>query len=167
MTNIRRYFTLGHLYFLTHVTHKRMPILTENADLLNSAINEVIAETPFEIIAFVIMPDHFHIIIDPKKSDVSSLFKRIKLKFSSNLRKIKNMKSGRIWQNRFWDHQIRNQEDLNTHIDYIHYNPVKHGLVKNPFVYKHSSLIEYHEQGIYQKDWGIKYDKIFEGEFGE
>ncbi|MEE9442519.1 MAG: transposase [candidate division Zixibacteria bacterium] len=167
MTNIRRYFSPGQVYFLTHVTYKRKPILIDNADLLKTAIYDVKTDTPFEIIAFAIMPDHFHIIIDPGKSNLSTIFKRIKLKFSTNYRKALTIKSGRIWQNRFWDHQIRNQDDLNAHIDYIHYNPVKHGLVNDPFVYKHSSLPEFYDQGLYGRDWGVKLDLIFEGEFGE
>jgi putative transposase len=75
--------------------------------------------------------------------------------------------SGKIWQNRFWDHIIRDQKDMNRHLDYIHYNPVKHGITNDPFIYEHSSLGKYHSDGYYQRDWGVV-DKIdIKGEFGE
>lgn len=74
---------------------------------------------------------------------------------------------GKIWQNRFWDHIIRDQDDMNRHLDYIHYNPVKHGLVDDPFLYEYSSLNLFYKHGYYQRDWGVKEEPIIEGEFGE
>jgi putative transposase len=59
-----------------------------------------------------------------------------------------------IWQRRFWEHLIRNQQDLNRHIEYIHYNPVKHGLVKTPVDWEYSSFHRYVEIGIYDNKWG-------------
>jgi len=78
-----------------------------------------------------------------------------------------NLASGRVWQNRFWDHIIRNQEDLNRHIDYIHFNPVKHGFVKSPFDWSHSSIHKYHAEGFYTRGWGLIDTLKFKGEFGE
>jgi putative transposase len=75
--------------------------------------------------------------------------------------------SGRIWQNRFWDHIIRDELDLNRHIDYIHYNPVKHDLESNPFLYQQSSLKDYFKNGYYSSDWGVKDEIKFDGDFGE
>jgi REP-associated tyrosine transposase len=72
-----------------------------------------------------------------------------------------------IWQRRFWDHIIRNQTDLNKHIDYIHYNPVKHGYVNSPFEWEYSSIHVYRDKGYYQSDWGMKEDLNIGGEFGE
>jgi putative transposase len=76
-------------------------------------------------------------------------------------------KPGRVWQNRFWDHIIRDENDMHRYIDYIHYNPVKHGLVNNPFNYAHSSLSEYAKTRSYTPDWGVKDAENPDGEFGE
>ncbi len=81
------------------------------------------------------------------------------------LRKRLQQRAGRIWQYRYWDHVIRDQKDLNTHIDYIHYNPVKHALARNPFNWKYSSIAEYKD--VYSNDWGVKEVVIDRGNFGE
>jgi putative transposase len=93
--------------------------------------------------------------------------KSFKLSFSENLRKRFNYKIKKVWQYRFWDHIIRDQNDLNKHINYIHYNPVKHGYIHNPFEWSYSSINDYLKQGYYQKGWGQKEEMNFEGEFGE
>ncbi|MFZ5980732.1 MAG: REP-associated tyrosine transposase, partial [Candidatus Zixiibacteriota bacterium] len=115
----------------------------------------------------VILPEHIHFIIDPLSFDVSNIIQRIKMSFAANYRKRNDLKAGRIWQNRFWDHIIRNQQDMNRHIDYIHYNPVKHGLVESPFSWKESSIHEYGIKGYYSSDWGQREDLVIEGDFGE
>jgi putative transposase len=76
-----------------------------------------------------------------------------------------NITSGQIWQNRFWDHVIRNQDDMNRHIDYIHFNPVKHGLVSKPFDFRYTSIHQYRDD--YSDDWGIKEEIDTTGEYGE
>ncbi len=167
MTNLRRYWHPGQLYFLTHVTYDRIPMLTEHADLLNASIEIQCTKSPFEIVAWVFLPDHWHLIIDPMSNDVSLLMQRIKLSFSTRLRKIHHTDSGRIWQNRFWDHILRDQNDINRHIDYIHYNPVKHRYVSDAFDWSHSSLHEYFTRGLYQRDWGVTKHMEMTGEFGE
>jgi len=167
MSNIRRYFRPGDYSFLTHVTYKRIPILIDNFDLWQKAFDDIREKFPFELIAWVVLPDHFHIILEFDTDEVSNLMRRIKLSFSMNFRKRKRMRRGRIWQYRFWDHIIRDQLDINRHIDYIHYNPVKHGLVNDPFDYRYSSLNEYLQRGLYTRDWGIKESINFEEEFGE
>jgi putative transposase len=72
-----------------------------------------------------------------------------------------------VWQNRFWDHIIRDQEDMNRHIDYVHYNPVKHGMVTDPSRYDDSSFSAYVREGCYQSDWGVVGEPTMIGEFGE
>ena len=165
MTNIRRYFIEGDTIFLTHITYNRRPILIDNFDLLWSAVQKHVNNG--RIISWVILPDHFHIILNNNDIDIPTIIKKIKLTFSANLRKSINKKSGRIWQFRFWDHIIRNQDDLNNHIDYIHYNPVKHGLVRSPFEWKYSSLHDYVGRGYYPRDWGVREKIKFDGDFGE
>jgi putative transposase len=166
MSRIRRYFRPIDTAFLTHVTYNRMPILIDHFDLLWNAIQKYRRDVGFDLIAWVVMPDHFHILLSVDGKDISSLIKKIKLSFSSNYRKALNIREGRVWQFRFWDHIIRNQEDLNHHIDYIHYNPVDHGKVSNPSHWRYSSFMNYIRDGVYQSDWGIKPIK-FDGEYGE
>lgn len=167
MTNIRRYYRQGQIYFLTHVTDKRSPILVDNVELLWKAYAATIAVSGAETIAWAVMPDHFHLIIDPRDQNLSSITKRFKLKFSGLYRSRIRLARGRVWQNRFWDHIIRDQRDLNVHIDYVHYNPVKHGINSDPFLYQHSSLIDFLNRGLYSRDWGCHEQLVFEGDFGE
>ena len=167
MSILRRYHNKGNIYFITNVTYHRKPILVENIDLIWKSVESVKKKSALEIMAYVFMPDHFHIIIDPNNEEISAVLQRLKMSFASLYRARRDMQSGRIWQNRFWDHIIRNQSDMNRHIDYIHYNPVKHGLVDSPFEWIHSSIRKYREDGYYQDDWG-KTDKLsFRGEIGE
>ncbi|MEW5794757.1 MAG: transposase [Candidatus Zixiibacteriota bacterium] len=117
--------------------------------------------------AWVVLPDHMHMLVHVSDGDISSIVRRIKLSFSTNLRARLGMREGRIWQYRFWDRIMRDQDDLNKHIDYIHYNPVKHGLIDNPFMWRFSSAADYLKDGYYQSDWGVREPIEFEGEFGE
>ncbi len=144
-----------------------MPILIDQFDLLWPAIQTVKKEMPFDLIAWVVLSDHLHMVIDPLENDLSSLMKRIKLSFSTSYRKRAGRREGRVWQYRFWDHIIRDQSDMNRHIDYIHYNSVKHGLTASPFDWKYSSIHEYLRDGYYPKDWGVEGVLEFEGAFGE
>jgi putative transposase len=115
--------------------------------------------------AWVILPDHFHFLIDVKKANISKILQQIKLSYSVRFRKIHGFDYGKVWQNGFWDHVIRDQKDLNNHLDYIHYNPVKHGMTYSPFEFEHSSIQIYKD--YYQKDWGVVEPLKFDGEFGE
>jgi len=167
MTNIRRYFQEGHVYFLTHVTDNRMPILVEHIDLLMSALERTRSKWPFELIAWSVLPDHIHMVVNPAKENLSPIVKAFKLSFSNRYRDRMGVSTLRVWQNRYWDHVIRNEEDLRNHIEYTHYNPVKHGLVRAPLEYKHSSFLSFVENGVYDSDWGSLDEFRFEGDFGE
>jgi putative transposase len=123
----------------------------------------------FTVDAIVILPDHLHTIwtLPEKDSDFPTRWKLIKSTFSRNYKKtftsylpdsiISKGERG-IWQRRFWEHLIRDQNDFNKHCDYIHYNPVKHGLVKSPAQWKFGSFSKYLEQGIYEENWGSNID---------
>ena len=93
--------------------------------------------------------------------------KRIKLSFAYHYRNKSGLYRGKIWQSRFWDHVIRSREDMNRHMDYIHYNPVKHGLIHSPFGWQQSSIHHFKSLGFYQSDWGVKETLIFADDFGE
>jgi putative transposase len=165
MSNLRRYELYGRPVFITCVTYDRKPILGNNAFLLHKAFLKVETEYNIEIIAYVIMSDHFHLLIDLKDKNISFILKSIKQSFSMNYRKLNNISGVRVWQNRFWDHIVRNQNDFNNHMNYIHYNPVKHGVSISPFDFKFSSIHNYKE--YYPKDWGVRKQLIFQGNFGE
>ena len=167
MSKLIRHYSPGQIYFITSVTHDRQRILLENIDIFWAAVEKVKKDISFELSAWVIMPDHFHIIIDPLNSDLSSIIKRIKLSFAYQFRNSKGMYRGKVWQSRFWDHIIRDEKDLNKHLDYIHYNPVKHGLESNPFDWEHSSIHGFLKKGQYESDWGILKPPVLEGDFGE
>jgi putative transposase len=77
------------------------------------------------------------------------------------------MANGRLWQHRFWDHVIRNENDYVRHVDYIHYNPVKHGLTPSPFEYELSSINRWAARGYYDRTWGTSQTVVCDGDFGE
>jgi putative transposase len=112
------------------------------------------------------MPDHVHLLIDCNGNDLSEIMRKVKLSFSKKYKFLKGIKSAQIWQRRFWDHIIRDQKDLDRHIDYIHFNPVKHGLSGNPFEWEYSTIQRYYQIGYYDENWEAKTD-ILDGDFGE
>ncbi len=163
----RRARIKGGTYFFTVVTHNRRRFLCqpENIELLRAALREVMAYHPFKIEAFVVLPDHLHCLwtLPEDDYDYSTRWRLVKSYFS---RKSKDKYGGKIsasrqrkkeqavWQRRFWEHLIRDELDFRWHVDYIHYNPVKHGLVKAPNDWKYSSFHRYVQAGIYDPDWG-------------
>ncbi len=176
MSDYLRTHLNGSTYFFTVVTYMRYPIFKEatSINLLKKCFQNVMKIHLFNLDAIVILPDHLHTIwtLPEDESDYSTRWKQIKGSFSrsyggSNSRKITEsmQKKGEkgIWQRRFWEHLIRNQEDFNRHCDYIHYNPVKHGLVNSPSEWEFSSLKKFVEKGIYNKDWG----KVIKGDLVE
>ena len=167
MTNIRRHWQFQSPCFMTHVTYDRKPILIDNVNLWYESLKFVESLRQFELIAWVILPDHLHLLIDVGPTDLSYLMKRIKMKFSGLYRSRFGLDSGRIWQYRFWDHMIRDEDDYRNHVDYIHYNPVKHGFAIRPDEWEHSSFKGYFERGNYGSDWGVKEPEGLDGAYGE
>ena len=161
MTNIRRYGLNGAPVFITAVTTSREPFLQlpQNKELLLAVIREVKAEHAFQMLGYVILNDHLHLLIKPQEISISKTMQSIKLRFT---KRIAGLKPGdtklptSCWQRRFWDHIIRDQDDLQRHLDYIHYNPVKHGLAKSPSDYAYSSFQVYVEKGAYNLAWGAE-----------
>ena len=167
MTNIRRYDSYGRPVFSTHVTYRRQPVLVDNYDLLLESLLRTQRLVRFELIAWVVLPDHMHLLVDTGSGDLSGLMRRIKLSFSTFLRGRNAVRSGRAWQYRYWDHVIRDQVDLNRHLDYIHHNPVKHGFARRPWEWELSSFHEFAAKGVYSQDWGERATLTFDGEYGE
>jgi len=110
---------------------------------------------PFKIEAIVVLPDHLHLLMQlPNEDDDFSIrWKLIKQDFNKAIRE-------KSWQKRFWEHLIRDENDWRMHMDYIHYNPVKHGYAVSPKDWQHSSFHKFVRAGYYNENWGsdIAYD---------
>ena len=181
MPNYRRAYTEGGTYFFTLVTHQRTPIFTENVFIteLKNAIKEVKLHSPFDVKAWVVLPDHMPFVwsLPPGDSNYSKRIGKIKVEFTKRIKagvnnlnpqiqsKL-NKRESNIWQRRFWEHEIRNQSDLQKHVDYVHYNPVKHGLVKNVVDWPYSTFHKYVRTGVYHKSWAGSADTLSQS-FGE
>lgn len=165
MTDYRRNFTKGGIYFFTVVLQNRSnDYLVRYIELFRQAFKQTIARYPFETLAICILPDHFHLLMQlPEDDDNYSVrIAFLKAQFSRllpldcrhpNISQFNKREAG-IWQRRFWEHLIRNDEDLANHMDYIYYNPVKHSYVKSVKDWKYSSFHRDVEKGLYPIDWG-------------
>jgi len=131
-----------------------MPILVDNVDLLRTAIKKTKERLKFRVKAIVVLPDHLHVLTELTESTSSDVVHGIKQSFMMQFNQRVGRRHGRVWQHRFWDHIIRDETDLHRHLDYIHYNPVKHGLAPSPFAYKYSTASRFLEHGQYSPDWG-------------
>ncbi len=159
MSNYRRTFIKGGVYFFTVVTHQRQPLLCSPDALhrLKKSFHHVKTNHPFKIKGLVVLPDHLHCIwqLPPHDDNFSLRWNLIKRYFSLNFECPTNHRREKtIWQKRFWEHAVRNADDFARCLDYIHYNPVKHGYVKNPADWSHSTFRQYLERGYYDLNWG-------------
>jgi putative transposase len=157
MTNIRRYDPGGRPVFITGVCHRREPHLRtrQRKELLLAIMREVKASSGLVMHAYVILDDHFHWLISSRKLDFSRVMQSLKLRFSHRAKKGPGVSNNTpFWQRRFWDHVIRDSEDLQRHLDYIYYNPVKHGQVSKPADYTWSSFNTHVVRGHYAINWG-------------
>ena len=160
----RRATAAGGTYFFTvNLAERRSDVLVQHVDGLRTVLKKVKEKHPFSILAMVILPEHLHAIwrLPPDDADYPLRWSLIKGGFSRILIKSERIRASRmakrergIWQRRYWEHQIRDEDDLARHVDYIHYNPVKHGLVSRPIDWPHSTLLGYIERGMAAADWG-------------
>jgi len=176
MVRYRRNFIAGGTFFFTvTLADRRSTLLTDRVELLRDAVRVARSERPFEIDAIVILPEHLHAILtlpvdDP---DFSGRWRRIKVRFSNALInagvELKRYANGELalWQRRFWEHTIRDEADFARHVDYIHFNPVKHGLVIRVCDCPHSSFHRYVREGVLPKDWAGNVAKGGDANFGE
>ncbi len=148
----RRAYENGATYFFTVVTYQRQNIFSspENVTLLREAMRFVKQKNPFTIEAMVVLPDHVHCLLTlpPDDANFSLRWQLIKTYVT------REAKIGKVWQPRFWEHLIRDDLDFERHADYIHYNPVKHGLSKSAADWPHSSFKQWVQRGVYPPDWG-------------
>jgi putative transposase len=169
MSNYHRIYVPGGTYFFTVVTYKRLSFLTlpNVRTKLRTSWRVVQKNHPFFLIALCLLPDHLHCIwkLPENDSDYSTRWKKIKDGFSQSIDKrilpiVESTESrllkreAPIWQQRFWEHTIRDQDDYNKHIDYIHFNPVKHGYVQKAIEWPWSTFHRFLSMGIYHPDWG-------------
>ncbi len=155
----RRVYQKGGCYFFTVVTHHRRKILTQPDAVarLREAFRHVMQTRPFVLEALVVLPDHLHCLwrLPQDDNDFSTRWMLIKRYFSLGFAGgLDQSREKNIWQRRFWEHLIRNEEDWKSHMDYIHYNPVKHGYVQLPADWEYSSFHRMVERGLYPADWG-------------
>ena len=158
MTNIRRHYVPNTAIFITSVCYKRHPILKPRwcKELLLEVLREVKDNRPYQMLAYVILDDHFHLLIKPdQKQSFSKIIQSVKQRFSHRYKKRIDAEVNGIWQPRFWDHVIRDDNDLMHHLDYIHFNPAKHGFVSCAGEYQWSSFSEHCKKGRYPPDWGV------------
>lgn len=163
MTAYRRHHVSGGTYFFTvNLAERDRRLLTEHIGALRDAFRRVRAAHPFRIEAVVVLPDHLHTLwaLPAGDHDFSLRWRQIKSAFSRAMETEEHLSASRarkrergIWQRRFWEHAIRDEEDFSRHVDYIHYNPVKHGHVKNVVEWPYSSFHRHVGWGVYPADW--------------
>ena len=163
MVHYRRIRLEGGTYFFTvTLADRRARVLTDHVDLLRSVFRRVQGERPFKIVAMVVLPDHLHAIwtLPAGDADYSGRWRAIKAGFTRDLvaggmSLVRNDKGEYdLWQRRFWEHTVRDESDLAAHVEYIHFNPVKHGLVKQVKDWPWSSFHQYVRRGWLAEDWG-------------
>jgi len=150
----------GGIYFFTvNLLERRSHLLVEHIASLREAVRTCKSHSPFHIDAWVVLPEHMHCIwtLPPDDDDYSGRWRAIKKYFSKAIPKQEYRSNIRIkrhiWQRRFWEHTIRNERDYAAHMDYIHFNPVKHGWVKMVKDWPYSSFHRLVAQGVYSLNW--------------
>ncbi|WP_430009518.1 REP-associated tyrosine transposase [Methylophaga lonarensis] len=172
----RRTDVAGASYFFTvNLQNRRQTLLTDHIALLRDCFRTVKQRHPFSIDAIVILPEHLHAIwtLPEDDADFSMRWMLIKSAFSRGLPKTEHIRHSQqrkrergIWQRRYWEHLIRDDLDYSRHIDYIHYNPVKHGYVDKAVDWPYSSIHRFVGNGMITNDWGVD-DVLREMPFGE
>lgn len=166
MATFRRSTVPGATYFFTVNTYQRQPVLTQPPfyAALKESVRSVISERPFIIEAFVLLPDHLHCIwtLPDNDADYATRRSMIKRRVSQKVRDLVEPPRSQsrqvrgelgLWQRRFWEHQIRDDADRERHVDYIHWNPVKHGYTKQVRDWPYSSFHRFVARGQYPLDW--------------
>ena len=171
----RRNFIPGGTYFFTvALTDRKRDWLVRHINLLRLAFRRAKRERPFTIDAIVVLPEHLHCVwtLPPGDADYSHRWRLIKARFSKDPllagAPIHQSAKGEynVWQRRFWEHTVRDEADLLAHVDYIHYNPVKHGLVTRVSDWPYSSFHRFVRMVWLSADWA--YDpNLSEGMTGE
>lgn len=171
----RRAVVAGGTFFFTLVAaNRRTGPFVDHVDDLRSSFGFAMARHPFAIDAIVVLPDHIHLLLTLPEGDAdfATRLMLIKQRFSLRMPAVERVGTSRsgkgergVWQRRYWEHTIRDQEDLRRHVDYIHFNPVKHGHVSRASDWPFSSIHRDIRRGWVDAGWGVSED--IEGDFGE
>ena len=162
MVFYRRNRVAGGTYFFTvNLSNRKSTLLVDHIDDLRESVRFVLREKPFQIDAWVVLPEHIHAIwtLPDDDNNYSIRWGRIKGRFSHQLAKAglighqNDRKGYDVWQPRFWEHTIRDEVDFAHHVDYVHYNPVKHGWVRRVQEWPYSTFRRYVDAGIYSLSW--------------
>ena len=160
--NYKRLLIPNSYIFLTVVTYNRQPILIKNIGILRESFKNSKEKYKYDIYAVIINKDHFHIIIKPENiNNYPKIIAEIKRYFTKHINKdyvLNKNNEANIWQRRYWEHTIRDEEDLNKHTDYIHYNSMKHYNIA-PKDWAYSSFKKFVNNGYYENDWCNYNDK--------
>jgi len=176
MTRYRRAKIEGGVFFFTvALADRSSDLLVRDIERLQRVYTSIQDRYPFETIAICVLPDHLHAVWSLPQGDANFPLRwnLIKSGFSRGIAadphrsssKIARREKG-IWQRRYWEHAIRNEADLARHIDYVHFNPVKHGYVSRTSDWPHSSFRRYVARGLLPLDWGGDVPNM-RGAFGE
>ncbi|NJA05170.1 transposase [Methylococcaceae bacterium WWC4] len=160
----RRIWHPGGTYFFTInlLQRKGSDLLVRHVQTLRESVKIVKANHPFEIHGWVVLPEHMHCVIElpANDSDYATRLRLIKIGFSKALPKIERRSAVRInrgergiWQRRYWEHLIRDEADFQAHLNYIHFNPVKHGWVKQVKDWPYSTFHRWVKRGVYPLNW--------------
>ena len=164
MPNYRRYWIEGGCYFFTVTLNRRQESvsLVQQIELFRAAVRRVRSKLPFTIDACVVLPDHVHAIwtLPAGDKDFATRWRLIKMGFTRGLPPLANVSWSRssrgergVWQQRFWEHVVRDDADYAAHMDYIHANPVKHGLAAQPADWPYSTFRAAVARGLYPVSW--------------
>ena len=157
--------TGGPFFFTVKLADRQGRLLVTHIEALRSAMRSTGQGHHFEIVAMVVLPDHLHAIWRLPEGDADYPLRGslIKAGFSSSLPKTESIRDSRarkrergIWQRRYWEHQIRDDDDLRRHVDYVHFNPVKHGYVEHAIDWPYSSIHRFVREGAVSETWGMR-----------
>jgi putative transposase len=167
MRNVRRYYVPNAFVFISAVTRHRRPVFDEDrwVKLLFETMRSAQEIHPFHLLAYAILPDHLHWLMRTSEEVTDSqVMHSIKRNYTRNYKAARGITTSlSLWQDRFWDHVVRDEDDLWRHFDYIHYNPVKHGLVSCPADWPWSSYPFWLEHEYYEIGWGHEEPASLEG----
>ncbi|WP_459474809.1 REP-associated tyrosine transposase [Pseudomonas sp. No.117] len=163
MLDYRRSRAAGGTFFFTvNLNDRTATLLVDHIGALRQAIRQVKARHPFDILAMVVLPDHLHALwrLPEDDGNYPLRWNLIKAGFSHQLPPLETVQLSRrlkrergVWQRRYWEHQIRDEQDLQRHLDYIHFNPVKHGHARSAVEWPYSSIHRFIRAGILPADW--------------
>ena len=157
MPRYRRYFAEGQTVFLTLVTDGRRPWLFREAikNEVLTALRETREHHRFKHHGHVLLHDHLHLLLSPHCTvEIPRLISSFKLSILARLKVSSANTDGRLWQRQYYDYIIRDAEDFARHLDYLHFNPVKHGLASQPAAWRWSSFRQWRKRGLYPENWG-------------